>query len=470
MAGIRATLERYRVRFDHWFLEASLYEGEPSAWDRARERLIADGHAYRTTARCGCARRRSPATRRTAPLVRSNGEPTYLAADVAYHWDKLERGFDRLVNVLGADHHSYVVRLQGDRRRRRRRPGPARGAAAAVRARRRGRRARVDVQAARRLRHARGADRRDRRRRDALVHAVALGRLDGRPRPDARARAVGREPRLLRAVRARADRVGAAPRRARSASRRRWRRRARGSRSSPPSASWSRSCSRSRPRSPRRPTRRAPHRIAAYALEIAQTFTAFYRDCRVVGAEPRGARVVPARALRGDAARDRALARAARRDRAGLDVARAGINPRRLASHGRFRSGGGLTDVVQAAARARGRHARARRRAGGARRLCARPEARLARMRPGLRVRDGEGPARPLAAARSEDRAGADPATCERPREPHRLALHQPGRSGHLRRRLRAHGAAARARSVRPPVRHRRLRSARRRREQPGGP
>ena len=43
--------------------------------------------------------------------------------------------------------------------------------------------------------------------------------------------------------------------------------------------------------------RRAPHRIAAYALELAQAFTAFYRDCRVVGAEPRGARVLPHRAV-----------------------------------------------------------------------------------------------------------------------------------------------------------------------------
>ena len=142
--------------------------------------------------------------------MRSSGEPTYLAADVAYHWDKLDRGYDRLVNVLGADHHGYVVRLKGDRRRGRRRPRPARRAAAAVRARRRGRRARVDVQAPRRLRHARGADRGDRRRRHALLHALALGRLDRRPRPDARARAVGGEPRLLRPVRARADRLGAA--------------------------------------------------------------------------------------------------------------------------------------------------------------------------------------------------------------------------------------------------------------------
>ena len=69
--------------------------------------------------------------------------------------------------------------------------------------------------------------------------------------------------------------------------------------------------------------RRAPHRIADYALELAQTFTAFYRDCRVVGAEPRGARVLPDRPVRRDAPDARALARAARRLGARLDVDRA---------------------------------------------------------------------------------------------------------------------------------------------------
>jgi arginyl-tRNA synthetase len=112
MAGIRDTLDRYRVRFDHWFLERSLYEGSPSAWEEARAKLLAENHAYesegalwlRTTALAGDEKDR--------PLVKSNGEPTYLAADVAYHWDKLHRGFDRLVNVLGSDHHGYVVRLK----------------------------------------------------------------------------------------------------------------------------------------------------------------------------------------------------------------------------------------------------------------------------------------------------------------------------------------------------------------------
>ena len=112
MAGIRETLDRYRVSFDHWFLERSLYEGAPSAWDEARAKLVADGHAYesegalwlRTTTLAGDEKDRA--------LVKSSGEPTYLAADVAYHWDKLHRGFDRLVNVLGSDHHGYVVRLR----------------------------------------------------------------------------------------------------------------------------------------------------------------------------------------------------------------------------------------------------------------------------------------------------------------------------------------------------------------------
>jgi len=112
MAGIRATLERFRVRFDRWFLERELYDGEPSAWERAREKLAADGHTYehdgalwlRTTTLAGDEKDR--------PLVKSTGEPTYLAADVAYHWDKLERGYDTLVNVLGSDHHGYVVRLR----------------------------------------------------------------------------------------------------------------------------------------------------------------------------------------------------------------------------------------------------------------------------------------------------------------------------------------------------------------------
>ena len=205
MAGIRETLDRYRVTFDHWFLERSLYEGSPSAWDEARAKLLAENHAYesegalwlRTTALAGDEKDR--------PLVKSNGEPTYLAADVAYHWDKL-RPRVRPARQRARRRPPRLRRPpEGDHRRGGRRPRPADRPAAPVRARRRGRRARVDVQAPRRLRHAQRADRRDRRRRHALLHALALGRLDRRPRPDARQGAVAREPRLLRPVRARAD-------------------------------------------------------------------------------------------------------------------------------------------------------------------------------------------------------------------------------------------------------------------------
>ena len=45
-------------------------------------------------------------------LIRSNGEATYLTPDIAYHWDKLQRGFERLIDVLGADHHGYVARVR----------------------------------------------------------------------------------------------------------------------------------------------------------------------------------------------------------------------------------------------------------------------------------------------------------------------------------------------------------------------
>ena len=67
--------------------------------------------------------------------------------------------------------------------------------------------------------------------------------------------------------------------------------------------------------------RRAPHRIAAYALELAQGFTAFYRDCRVVGAEPESVESFAHRVVRGEQAHDRPLPGPARGERARGDVA-----------------------------------------------------------------------------------------------------------------------------------------------------
>jgi arginyl-tRNA synthetase len=111
MQEIRATLERYRVHFDRWFLERTLYHGEPSAWARAREQLAAAGLTYRSENALWL-RTTALGDDKDRVLERSTGEPTYLASDVAYSRDKLERGYDRLINVLGADHHGYVARLK----------------------------------------------------------------------------------------------------------------------------------------------------------------------------------------------------------------------------------------------------------------------------------------------------------------------------------------------------------------------
>jgi len=111
MDGIRATLETYRVHFDSWFLERALFEGEPSAVQRAYERLEAEGHLYRSEGALWL-RTSGLGDDKDRVLERSSGEPTYFAKDVAYHAAKLERGFDRMINVLGADHHGYIARMK----------------------------------------------------------------------------------------------------------------------------------------------------------------------------------------------------------------------------------------------------------------------------------------------------------------------------------------------------------------------
>ncbi len=106
---VRATLDRFGVRFDNWFSERDLYaRGEV---EQALGQLEREGHTYRSEEALWL-RTTSFGDDKDRVLIRANGEPTYLAADVAYHWDKLERGFGRLVDVLGADHHGYVARLR----------------------------------------------------------------------------------------------------------------------------------------------------------------------------------------------------------------------------------------------------------------------------------------------------------------------------------------------------------------------
>ncbi len=107
--GVRESLERFGVRFDTWTSELSLYErGEV---EQALGELEKRGHTYEhdgatwlRTSKFGDDKDRV--------LIRSDGEATYLTPDIAYHWDKLQRGFDRLIDVLGSDHHGYVPRMR----------------------------------------------------------------------------------------------------------------------------------------------------------------------------------------------------------------------------------------------------------------------------------------------------------------------------------------------------------------------
>jgi arginyl-tRNA synthetase len=107
LGEIRTTLERFRVRFDRWVRQSSLAdEIEPAI--EALETYEQDGARWVRTAPYGDEKDRV--------IVRSaerGGQPAYVAWDAAYLLDKLNRGYDRLLYVLGADHHGYVGRLKG---------------------------------------------------------------------------------------------------------------------------------------------------------------------------------------------------------------------------------------------------------------------------------------------------------------------------------------------------------------------
>jgi arginyl-tRNA synthetase len=106
---IRQSLSDFGVTFDVYFNEKELHDkGE---LDAALQRLTAGGHIFEED---GATWLRTTAfgDDRDRVVVRSNGEPTYFLADCAYYLDKRERGFDRIVIMLGADHHGYVGRYK----------------------------------------------------------------------------------------------------------------------------------------------------------------------------------------------------------------------------------------------------------------------------------------------------------------------------------------------------------------------
>ncbi len=280
---IRASLERFRVHHDVWFSERSLHDS--GAVDRVLALLAERGETY-TQDGARWLRTTAHGDDKDRVIVRSSGEHTYFTSDIAYLEDKLARGFARLVYVWGADHHGYIGRMRavcealgGDpeqveiviqqfvhlvgvegRTAMSKREGEYVTLDELV--------AEIGVDPARFFLLARSHDTTVdldldlavRESSDNPVYYVqyAHARIAsvlakaGADRVEEAIAAIDPGGPLHPSERALLKRLAAFPGELEDAA-----------------------------------ERRAPHRIVGYALELAQDFTAFYRDCRVVGAEPR---------------------------------------------------------------------------------------------------------------------------------------------------------------------------------------
>ena len=288
---MRESLSLFRVLdFDHWQYESALHEGEQSLVARTLAILAEQGHSYSSEGALWL-RTTDFGDDKDRVLVRSNGEHTYFASDIAYHQDKRERGFERQIDVWGADHHGYVLRMKaayealggdpeelellimqlvhlvrsGERAQMSKRAGEfvtlddlvAEIGVDAARwyllARSHDTTVDLDLDLAReqssenpvyyvQYAHARIASMLDRAGAERVQGAVAAVCEDG---------AAGVMEPMHESERALVLLLLGFPGEVAEAV-----------------------------------ERRAPHRIAAHALELAQGFTAFYRDCRVVGSEP----------------------------------------------------------------------------------------------------------------------------------------------------------------------------------------
>lgn len=108
LAALKEDLEAFNVTYDVWFSERTLH---PDAINEACEVLKKNGNMYEKD---GALWLKSTAygDDKDRVVIRDNGVPTYLAADIAYHRNKFERGFGKVINIWGADHHGYVCRVK----------------------------------------------------------------------------------------------------------------------------------------------------------------------------------------------------------------------------------------------------------------------------------------------------------------------------------------------------------------------
>jgi arginyl-tRNA synthetase len=317
---MRASLEGFGVRdFDHWQYESELHEGDPSRVGHALAMLESHGHTYRSEGALWL-RTTAYGDDKDRVLVRSSGEHTYFASDIAYHLDKRERGYERQIDIWGADHHGYVARMQaayvalggdaghlemlimqlvhlvrrGERAQMSKRSGEFVTLDGLVEE--------IGVDAARWYLLSRSHD-------TTIDLDLDLARAQSSENPVyyvqyAHARiasmlvkagiarvasaledvGVGGEPAAAGAGTATATATAATAEQASSARTTEWV--AVGEPLHPSERALIKRLLEFPGEVGEAALRRAPHRIAAYALQVAQDFTAFYRDCRVVGAEP----------------------------------------------------------------------------------------------------------------------------------------------------------------------------------------
>ncbi|MGO9490484.1 MAG: arginine--tRNA ligase [Solirubrobacteraceae bacterium] len=290
----KLSLAAFGVReFDHWQYESELHAGDSSLVARTLAILAEQGSSYEQDGALWL-RTTDFGDDKDRVLVRSNGEHTYFASDIAYHQDKRERGFQRQLDVWGADHHGYVMRMKaayqalggnpdelellimqlvhlvrsGERAQMSKRAGEFVTLDDLV--------AEIGVDAARWYLLARSHD-------TTVDLDLDLARQQSNENPVYYVQyAHARIASMLEL---------AGPERVQAAL------------ASVTEGGGTFEAERAEPLHPSERTlvllllafpgevaeaveRRAPHRIAAHALELAQGFTAFYRDCRVVGSEP----------------------------------------------------------------------------------------------------------------------------------------------------------------------------------------
>jgi arginyl-tRNA synthetase len=109
LSDIKQDLAEFGVEFDCWFSEQSLME--EGAIDKGLQALKEGGHSFEKEGALWF-RATDFGDEKDRVLVRANGQTTYFASDVAYHWNKYARGFDRVIDIFGADHHGYITRVK----------------------------------------------------------------------------------------------------------------------------------------------------------------------------------------------------------------------------------------------------------------------------------------------------------------------------------------------------------------------